>query len=287
MSDAPQPDRPRITEIEDDRSSSIFDSDIGDDWGEAFEADDFALAPDDEAGNEFFLEGDDEDASVSEETSDSGDTKAETESTPKKTGLALPPFIAPLLSKVQSLTRLGKERFLSLPTLYKIPILITFCLSLLSLYFFSKAPSQPPPVPTDIPVQVAQIEEPVQQSPERIAALDALITAETPKEKIRKKWHFPSFLISTNDEMKGDNFFFVEVDITFILLLDEDEDLPVEQSIYVRDMIYQFYNNRPLYELRRYSLARGEMNRKLRSWVEKQWPEGQIATIVFNRYQVL
>lgn len=78
---------------------------------------------------------------------------------------------------------------------------------------------------------------------------------------------------------------FVLVDITLIASLDDQEDPPAEK-IFVRDIIYQFFQNKPLEELRRFSLARGEMNKELRAWLLKQWPEAPIESIIFNQYHL-
>jgi hypothetical protein len=283
MSDAQEPDRPTRAEEDDDESSSIFGSEIGDDWGEAFEADDFAFSPDEDVSSEFFLEEDVEDDAASQKTAIPSTPEEEGGATHVEKAGVFKVFTA-LLYRAQLSVNRGRVHFLSLPAFYKIALLTVLSLVVLfSLYYFQKE-SAPGPPAQQAPEQTTVA--PV-QSPEKIAELDTLAAAKAPEEKIRTKWHFPAFLISTSDEMKGDNIFFVEVDITLNLLLNEGEKVPADKAVFLREIIYQFFNNRPLYELRRYSLARGEMNRKLRSWIEKEWPEGEIASIVFNRYQVL
>ena len=110
----------------------------------------------------------------------------------------------------------------------------------------------------------------------------------TVKEKVRVKWKFPAFLIPApprKDTPRKTNF--LQTDITLILLLEEGEEPPVEKELAVREIIFQFYSNQSLSELRRFALARGDMNRALRAWLEKQWPEAPVEAIVFNRYQVI
>ena len=107
-------------------------------------------------------------------------------------------------------------------------------------------------------------------------------------EKVRVKWKFPAFLIPApprKDTPRKTNF--LQTDITLILLLNEGEEPPTEKERLVREIIFQFYSNQPLSELRRFSLARGDMNRALRAWLIKQWPEAPVEAIVFNRYQVI
>lgn len=280
MADKPEADQ--------DQLKSIFDSDIGNDWGEAFEADEFMPDSKEESSSEFFLEDEFADTISTGE----GDGTAGAGATQEKQDVSIPTGAnGTLFTKISTIFLLAfskaKGHLQLIPSPYRIPVVITTSLLItaaLSFLLFS-GPDSPPPALTVAPTP--QNTEPPKPSPEKIAELDSLIAKEAPKEQIRQKWHFPSFLISTNDNMQGDDIFFVEIDITLIMLTDEEKDIPQEKSILLRDLIYQFFSNRPLYELRRYSLARGEMNRKLRSWIEKQWPEGQIATIVFNRYQLL
>ncbi|MGV1099956.1 flagellar basal body-associated FliL family protein [Thiovibrio sp. JS02] len=105
-------------------------------------------------------------------------------------------------------------------------------------------------------------------------------------EKVRKKWPFPSFLISVPPQDGEQPTTFVMVDITLVAALDAQEEPPADKKTFVRDIIYQFYLNHPVEDLRRFSLARGEMNRKLRAWLEKQWPGAPIESIIFDRYVV-
>ena len=104
--------------------------------------------------------------------------------------------------------------------------------------------------------------------------------------KVRKKWSFPAFIIPINNPASDQPVTFVLVDITLIASLNDQEDPPAEKKIFVRDVIYQFFQNKPLEELRRFSLARGEMNKELRAWLLKQWPEAPIESIIFNQYHL-
>ncbi|MFH1019530.1 MAG: flagellar basal body-associated FliL family protein, partial [Pseudomonadota bacterium] len=104
--------------------------------------------------------------------------------------------------------------------------------------------------------------------------------------KIRKKWAFPAFIIPVNNPASDQPVTFVLVDITLIASLNEQEEPPAGKKTFVRDIIYQFFQNKPLEELRRFSLARGEMNKELRAWLLKQWPEAPIESIIFNQYHL-
>lgn len=103
-------------------------------------------------------------------------------------------------------------------------------------------------------------------------------------EKDRKKWFFPGFLVPAAENDQSPVVFF-QIDITLIVPVEKGGRLPEEKRSFVRDIIYQFFSNRPLDELRRYSLARSEMNRRLKAWMDKEWPGNPISIIVINRYQ--
>ncbi|MFA7383227.1 MAG: flagellar basal body-associated FliL family protein [Desulfurivibrionaceae bacterium] len=104
--------------------------------------------------------------------------------------------------------------------------------------------------------------------------------------KLREKWGFPSFIIPVANPASDQPVTFVLVDITFIASLDDQEELSAEKKIFVRDIIYQFFQNKPLEDLRHFSLARGDMNKELRAWLLKQWPEAPIESIIFNQYHL-
>ncbi len=105
-------------------------------------------------------------------------------------------------------------------------------------------------------------------------------------EKVRQKWFLPAFFIPVTDQKNRKEVAFLDLDITLYLLLDENQDIPEQKKILARDIIYQFFSNRPMEDLRRYSLARGEMGRALRSWLNRQWPDNPIESIAFNHYHI-
>ena len=275
MSDKPEP-----TSGTESPEDTIFNSDIGDDWGAAFQAEDFMFSPDEEASSEFFLEDDSFDDTPDEKVAAPIDAEGA-----KKKFTKIP--------RITTCTALLAS-ILSLPTKYKIPA-IALPVVLLTAVLFSLQ---------DPPEQIAEEESrtDIAQTEER---LDSPITNEQTKseeskneeleqlaqiadipEKVRKRWQFPSFIISSyNDEIKTTAL--LSVDLTFVLLLDEDEPLPKDNELLVRETIYQFFTNQPFSELQRFTLSRGEMNNGLRSWVNKQLPDIPLSSIVFKRYQIL
>lgn len=103
---------------------------------------------------------------------------------------------------------------------------------------------------------------------------------------VRRKWRFSSFLIDAAQSATEPPSYVV-VDLSLVLRLNAGEPFPEDKKYAVREMIYQFFSNRPLYELRRFSLARGEMQMKLEAWFHKEWPNNPIESIFFHRYQIL
>ncbi len=284
MSDNSDSEQPTKSNLDD--SVTVFGSEIDDDWGEAFEADDFMLAPDEDTSSEFFLDDDELESDTAPSSAAEQTSHTTSDIPPPPDTASSPALIAGQFTPVKNFITTSKDRILALPIIYRVPLLaVPLLFVVLFSYLFTSSPDVPSPETTTTDETTSLSPVPVEQD-EHIVK-EVVESAEKPAEKIRNKWALPPFLISISDDMKGDDVFFVEVDITLILLAETEEVVSGGVSVMVRDMIYQFFNNRPLYELRRFSLARGEMNRKLLSWLEKQWPEGQIAAIVFNSYRVM
>ena len=127
---------------------------------------------------------------------------------------------------------------------------------------------------------------------EQPAVPDVLSPPQEPQQppvtsaKLRKKWALPAFIISIPQKTEQERLI-IRVDITLVLKLEPGQPIPESKRIFIRDAIYQFYTNRPAAELKRYPLARGEMIHKLGSWLNKQWPQNPIASIIFDRYQII
>nr|MBF0221624.1 hypothetical protein [Desulfobulbaceae bacterium] len=284
MSDTPEPNKGQGKTEE-----TIFNSDIGDDWGEAFQAEDFMFSPDEEASSEFFLEDD----SFDDETSVGHEETSSTAKDLKK-------------EKVAPLSGLGKlftllDRLLALPLKFRIPAL---CLPIIIIIALLLRP-QPSPELTDTDPQTtdpASTEEIKQDLPaadqqhgtdQAQTALNAptenekqIAAKEIPAEKVRKRWQLPSFLISSfNDELKSPAL--LAIDLTLVLLMAKEDVIPNDKELLVRETIFQFFNNRPYADLQKFTLSRGEMNRSLRAWINKQLPDIPLSSIVFERYQIL
>ncbi|MFA6899846.1 MAG: flagellar basal body-associated FliL family protein, partial [Desulfurivibrionaceae bacterium] len=181
-------------------------------------------------------------------------------------------------------------RLQSFPIFVRIPL---YALPFLLVGIMFALSSTPPPPPALLQSSTS----PSQHPGTAIVSPDKLTSAEAPPGemnqasqlhpgKVRKKWAFPAFIIPINNPASDQPVTFALVDITLIASLNDQEDPPAEKKIFVRDIIYQFFQNKPLEELRRFSLARGEMNKELRAWLLKQWPEAPIESIIFNQYHL-
>ncbi|MBU0484010.1 MAG: hypothetical protein KKB30_05805 [Proteobacteria bacterium] len=271
---------PNNQSADEDLSPQGSGTDWGEDWDAAFQAED-DLFSGKASITDFPLEDLEERLSVGIAKQASGTKTAPPDdttiiaTTPTTESAATPIVsIKQIIRQLASLSDQLKNQFLGL-SLYQriltctIPILVFLGIIVFITLLTPKQPT------TNIVLDLNQI--PTAEAPSPLTA--------TP-EKERTKWSFPDFFIPVTKEKKSDEQLFVSADLTLIILLDKDETIEEKKQIFLRDLIYQFYSNRTLYELRRYSLARGEMNNKLRDWIRKQWPTGDLETIVFNRYQV-
>jgi|GEM_PF-1758232 len=108
------------------------------------------------------------------------------------------------------------------------------------------------------------------------------ITPSLAKEKLK----LDSFFIPVSQE-PGDGINFLKIDLTLLLRDRPGEDLTPAKLRFVRDSVYQFYVNTPYQELRNYTLARRDMGQALLHWIEKQWPDGRVESIVFDHYEII
>ncbi len=274
-----------------DISSDGEDADWGEDWESAFQAEDDMFFSDGE--EDFFIEEDEQaatpkDASSEQKLSDSLEQSLDSipdDGVSPGVSFTLPAFmgnvfvflsasLGPLLSRVQAL-----------PLHFRIPAYAVPVILLLVIISFFTGGEKPLP-PELQQAQSISVEEGAVTPKVTSVIEDEGPIEQTMPEKVRKKWTFASFLIPVDAQEKDKPVTFVMVDITLVTALDSEEDPPGEKKTFMRDVIYQFYTNRPLHELRHFSLARGEMNRKLRAWIQKQWPEAPIESIIFNRYHL-
>jgi len=260
-----------------------LDDDLGGDWESAFQAEDFMLTPEDEA--EVFLEkeggvSDDLDLASLLESDDSqpkhpasispGSTEEEIIAEESKKALSLTSFLPAALIAI--LARYAGW-FQSRPFYQKIlfPSLVLVSVLFLCAVVFFRSTSQ----------QLAE-----QQTPALAPPIETKASTTPSPGKNRKKWPMQAFFIAVQQKDSPESLL-VRIDLNLVLLLDPGSNIPEEKRAFVRDTIFQFFANRPPEELRRYSLARGEMIRNLESWLQKEWPQNPIASIMFDRYQIL
>ena len=106
-----------------------------------------------------------------------------------------------------------------------------------------------------------------------------------PAATTRQDWDLEPFIVPVMGKGSKE-VTFVTIRLSLVTVLPAGTVLTEEKKIKVRDSIFQFFSNRPLDELRRYLLARGDMERNLLDWLRKQWPDGGIAAVVFHTYQL-
>lgn len=283
-----------------------LDDDLGGDWESAFQAEDFMLTPEDEA--EVFLEkedgvSDDLDLASLLESDDSqpkhpaaiSPASAEEEiiAEESKKALSLTSFLPAALIAI--LARYAGW-FQSRPFYQKIlfpSLVLVSVLFLCAVVFFrstsqqlaeQQAPDLAPPVETKAPTHQKDQPDLASSSPQQTLQQPAPTTQAPGKN--RKKWPMQAFFIAVQQKDSPESLL-VRIDLNLVLLLDPGSNIPEEKRAFVRDTIFQFFANRPPEELRRYSLARGEMIRNLDAWLQKEWPQNPIASIMFDRYQIL
>ena len=281
---------PQNTEEDFEADNFSLDSeedDWGEDWESAFQAEDDTFSQEETTGQgeELFLEEEPTDSTSgveAKQTKDTVDARHAEENKKPSFYQVIPSLVSHFLTILAAL----KKRYLAL-TFYKQVLFGLTSLALLSVIAFLAHP-------TDTAKKIQHIQLPTAQRP-GIAQQSAILpqhtaaaskkTSSASLQKTHKKWKFPDFFIPvTNRENK--NVAFVSIDITLIAVLNKGQELPDSKKPFVRNIIYQFFINRPYEELRRFSLARGEMGRELRDWLYKQWPDGPIETIAVNRYRL-
>ncbi|HIJ91565.1 MAG: flagellar basal body-associated FliL family protein [Desulfobulbaceae bacterium] len=261
----------------------------GDDWESAFQAEDDTFFSK-EKEEEFFLEENEPtvtaaaaakglDSSLEKTLSGIPDQSSVVSDTRPTKAFVLVGAITSLFLSGKTAAQKQFARLQSFPIFIRIPLYALPVLLIISLLLLLGAPkSRHAASPSATSVAPQQTTAP---SPEAVNQASQLHPG-----KVRKKWAFPAFIIPVNNDAGDQPVTFVLVDITLIASLDEQEDPPADKKIFVRDIIYQFYQNKPLEELRRFSLARGDMNRELRAWLQKQWPEAPIESIIFHQYHL-
>ncbi|HIJ77724.1 MAG: flagellar basal body-associated FliL family protein [Desulfobulbaceae bacterium] len=273
------------------------ENDWGDDWESAFQAEDdmFFSEEGEEGEDDFFL---DEEGAHGAKGSSSLDSTLPLKQSPTGpvtqeavTGDAATPSLkaalVTLFIAIKTATAKQLHRLQALPVYFRYPTYVLLALLGVALILLI---SQPPAPDNDL-AKLQATADLNQEAAIPEATLPSQIDENLPleqtiPEQTRKKWIFSPFFIPVHSQQNDQALTFVLVDITLVTMMDEKEELPADKKPFVRDIIYQFYKNRPLEELHRFSLARGEMNRKLKAWLQKQWPEGPIESIIFTRYRL-
>ena len=283
---------------------TIFNSGIGDDWGEAFEAEDFMATPSEETNTAFFLPDEATEATIlSIPVEEADKTKPVADYSPGR--------LAGLLNAIFA-------RLRTIPLPFRLAAVVIPGLALiLFLVLRGKAPEQIASSPATQQKTVAapqpEAEEPavhplepeLEAKPEAETSLpnppeqpavpephqsateeNALKSTPVEPKELRKRWRFPAIIVHAKTD-KDHAPVILSTDLTLILKLAPEVMPPSDKESFIREILYQFYTNQPVDDLQRYALERGEMNRKLQAWIMKQWPELHLDSIAIDRYQLL
>lgn len=275
MVDQPGPDS------KDNAQETIFNSDIGDDWGEAFAAEDFMASPQEEANQEFFLPDDIAEITLPSPTVNAGAPEPPQDSAPSR-----PPLLHSLAARIRQTPIPLRLALIGIP--------IAGLLLFLTLRRSPEAPTLKPEVqpksaavhPSEEPV--AHLPAPPTVAHPAAPAPEGRVPARVPPEPqmVRKKWRFPAIIVPTKAD-NGQPPPILTADLTLTLKLAPEVIPPANQDTFIREILYQFYTNQPPDDLKRYALDRGEMNRKLKAWIIKQWPKLPLESITTDRYELL
>ncbi|PLX51093.1 MAG: hypothetical protein C0613_01875 [Desulfobulbaceae bacterium] len=271
-----------------------LDDDLGDDWESAFQAEEFMFSPEEEPSDFFLFDenGADENEDIADLFADQQD-KADTAG-PGAAGAAgrqkEAEDIVEFPSRLQILTAAALQLITSRPRRQRLLIAglpLLLLLIFISTLFFrntsqelasrEQAPAEkqeevlPPTPPEESTTPPPEASPPPQ---------DVAVPA---SEKITEKWELPTFTIAAADDNHN---LIINIDLTLTAHLEQGEKLPEERRTFARDVIYQFFRNRPPYELKRYALARGDMITQLTAWLNKEWPDHPFDAISFRRYRV-
>lgn len=274
-------------EAKDTGQETIFNSGIGDDWGEAFEAEDFMAAPKEETSTEFFLP---------------DEPTAATINIPGTAVLGVSPAEeSPPAGHLTGLSHSLLSRFRAIPLPFRLAAVAVPILAVSLFLILRKAPAPVAPGPEVVP-KTAAVHPPAAETPavhppepETEKAIEEAhsgsgdkVAHPLPPEPalLRKKWRFPAIIVHSKTDA-GQESTILTADLTLILKLAPETMPPSAQDSFIREILYQFYTNQPPDDLQRYALERGEMNRKLLAWIMKQWPELPLDAIAIDRYQLL
>ncbi|MFZ5763240.1 MAG: flagellar basal body-associated FliL family protein [Thermodesulfobacteriota bacterium] len=287
MAEEPRPD-PSVPKKNGGPAAEHPDTDWGADWESAFQAEDDTFFT--SADEEFFLE--EEPAKEAKPAADEALEKSLAGTPPTAEAAARPAHPSPLASLAGLLGRLRSlpttllalpqalwQRFAALPlknrlVFLALGLLVPLAGGAVTLWLTRAPEPQVAPPPSLLPAGTTEA-----------TTAPAGATPAVP-DKVRKKVALAGFLIPVKDDKGTGPLVFIRIDLTLNTLLGEEEELGPDEEAMARDIIYQFFTNHTLSELRRYQLARGDLQRDLRAWLERQWPEAPVESITFSRYQL-
>jgi hypothetical protein len=263
---------------------TIFNSDIGDDWGEAFEAEDFMASPQEEVTNEFFLP-DEHVAPTPIGGPVEGDVTAPaTSPSPSSGRIAL--FYQALAA-----------RFVKTPIQFRLALVVLPILVLILILVLHKSPQTVVRTLRPLPPEGATVHPPLEKPTAQPHQPGVTALAPAPASgckvpmpepvTIRKKWRLPAIIAPAKAPGNDQTPIVLSADLTLVLKLTPEAIPPAGKDSFIREILYQFFTNQPLEDLKRYVIVRGEMNHKLQEWIKKQWPDLPLDSIIIDRYQLL
>lgn len=282
---------------------AVLDDDLGDDWESAFQAEDFMFSPEEEPSDFFLNETNapsaDDDISALFTGHDEGqEGQAAQDSSSSLTDdhggtSTVLEFPGRLQILAASLLQLYQTRPLSQRLMIG-AMPLALALIIIFSQFFQASNEQiaalddqasssetAPPLPPS-PKEPGRIDTASQQKQNAPASSQPEPTVKP--ETIQHKWVLPTFIIVSGSKNKAE--IIVTIDLSLTANLEKGQSLPDDKQTFVKDIIYQFYKNRPTYELKHFALSRGEMLRQLNTWLNKQWKDHPFSGITFSRYQV-
>ncbi|MBU1685965.1 MAG: hypothetical protein KJ589_01305 [Proteobacteria bacterium] len=250
------------------------DDDWGEDWETAFQLDDPSLPEEEE---QFTIPPQESWASANHDQlrppPEPIRTKGRLPVSPPKSNGPTPTFVRP--------PRTGK---INLPGFrFLAGILVIVIVILLGMITILK---KPPQQATLIPTQPTATPSRQGTPPPPELPMKETIKPDQPVV-VSLKWHHKDFFIPVAEQNAPAPSAFLKVELSLFIQQKQNQGLPSDRDPFIRDLIYQFYNNRPPQELRRFALARGEMATILKFWILKQWPDLPLESIVFNHYEII
>lgn len=269
----------------------------GEDWESAFQAEEDVFSPEESGESEDIFFEQSTGIGTAEATASAGTAQQSAEaddavSPSPAAAQRLAAFLGGIFKRFAGLAGLLpwlKNRFLAFRTYQRLAAAVLaagLCAAAIFLAYTNEGEKQPADTGPTVDHLLPAPEASVTGNGNLAAEAEPEPEGNAVAEKVRQKLFLPAFFIPVTDQKNRKEVAFLDLDITLYLLVDENQDIAEQKKILARDIIYQFFSNRPMEDLRRYSLARGEMGRALRSWLNRQWPDNPIESIAFNHYHI-